>query len=205
MNSNVPESKIYIYGLTPKLRKMIKQAEKEIDEEASKQIDILYHAAAIVLKRYYGWGQNRILKFVRCSESSYDDCKGDNDLSMVQLCWEECGVDLMREDSDRPWYEVIYLNTEIDSNRPMSGYEWLQMRRNEKKWVSVQIMASILVALHRKEGWGAERCGKFFQYIEDVKHEFSMDPEKIKQASATEAEFELIPEEFWDGKEASDA
>lgn len=179
------------FSCSKQMAKAITKADKELNEEASKQIDILYHAAALALYRYHGWRLERITKLVSISDDTYYDCAESNELSMIQMLYDETGISLMRDDGKQSWYEVMYLNSEIDTGAQMNAYQWLAMRQNQKKWVAAQIVASILIALHRKEGWGAERLGIFFHELEEIKLQYHLDPEEIKAVCELETQFRL--------------
>lgn len=176
-----PQRSRMSYTATPHMQKLIVKADREVTAEGSKQIDILYHAMAIALYRYHGWRGLRIERLVHVSHETYEDCAKSNDISMIELLWNETGIDLIREDSNRPWYDIMYLNSDKDDGRPMTSAQVLAMLQNEKKWIASQITASILLSLHRKEGWGEERLFKFFTELEDVKHEFNCDPKILKK------------------------
>lgn len=175
----MPRSRMSFYA-TPQMMKAIRKADAEVTAEGAKQIDILYHAVAIALYRYHGWRGLRIERLVKVSLSTYDDCAASNDISMIELLWNETGIDLIREDTDRPWYDVIYLNSEKDDGRQMTGAQVLAMLRGEKKWIPSQITASILLSLHRKEGWGQDRLFKIFTEMQEVKAEFNSEPKVLK-------------------------
>ena len=168
------------FTASPQMMKMIRKADKEVTQEGGRQIDILYHAAGIALNRYHGWKGLRIERLVEVSLTTYDDCAASNDISMIELLWNETGIDLVREDTDRPWYDVIYLNSEKDDGRQMTGAQVLAMLQGEKKWLPSQIMASLLLSFHRKEGWGDERLFRIFTEIQAVKAEFGSDPKALK-------------------------
>ena len=40
----------------------------------------------------------------------------------------------------------------------------------------------MLIALHRKYGFGFDRCSRILEQIEDIEAEFGRDPEKLREA-----------------------
>lgn len=56
------------------------------------------------------------------------------------------------------------------------------MRRQQKKWMAPQIVAGILLALHRKCGFGFDRCARMYQQIDAIEQEYGKDPQKTAQA-----------------------
>jgi hypothetical protein len=61
----------------------------------------------------------------------------------------------------------------------MTFAQWTYMRQQQIKWVAPQIMACFLLALHRKYGFGYDRCARFYGQIDAIRAEFSMDPERL--------------------------
>lgn len=177
------------FKTTKQMEKLILKAEQELRQETTKQIDIVYHAMAIALGRGYEWGHLRIQRAVDISRDTYKECAESNELSMLQMLYDETGIELMRSDGQQSFKDVIYLNAKADEGKPLSPAQWLAMRQNQKKWVASQITASILIALHRKEGWGVERCGRFFQILEEIKAEYDYDPAALREVSKKETGF----------------
>ena len=174
---------------------LIRKAEREMNEESSRQIDIMYHAAGIALNRLEGWKKLRLERFWAISNETFNECATSLNLSMIQMCSDELNIDLTR-DIDLDWHKIKYLNSELDNRETLSAPEWLYMRQQQKLWIATQIEASLLIALHRKEGWGAERCGRFHMNIEDVKWEYDCDPKRLKEACKELTGFVLL--EDWE-------
>lgn len=159
----------------------IKKASAEITKETTRQIEIMYHAFGIALNRLDGWKQLRIERFVDVSQEVYAEVASKENVSMLRLCYEETGVEFMRDDRDSDWQNIIYLNSENYNDKPLTTPQWLRMKQNQKYWIAAQIEACILIALHRKEGFGAERCGRVHFMLEEVKEEFDFDIDKLKE------------------------
>ena len=47
-------------------------------------------------------------------------------------------------------------------------------------------MACIMVALHRKYGFGFDRCARFYEQVQEIEAEYGMDEKKIRQACLEE-------------------
>ena len=190
--------KIKTYKSTNKNRyweKLIRKAEADMNRETDKQIDIMYHAAGIALNRLYGWQQVRLERFWQISNRTYDECASSLSLSMIQMCSDELGIDLTR-DNDIDWRKIRYLNSELEDGSELSNAEWLYMRQHQALWIASQINASLLISLHRKEGFGLERCGRFQEMLEDVKAEYDYDPKALKKACKELTGFQLL--EDWE-------
>ena len=134
-------------------KRALLKAEKELEDEVNKQIGIIFHAAAIALFRYHSWNNEQINDLIaRVTQELWNECAESTDLSMIQMLYEETGIELMAEDKVTHWYDVIYLNSAKDNGEDLTIYQWIKMRQSQKGWVAAQIMACMLMALHRKEG-----------------------------------------------------
>lgn len=79
---------------------------------------------------------------------------------------------------------MAYLNGE--DLGPMTDAQWLYMRQQQIKWVRPNIMACILIGLHRKYGFGFDRCARVYAKIEEIEQEFKDDPKRIRRAAQEE-------------------
>ncbi len=202
MKRKVPQSRMAFVYSSKYMERALKKADAEVKAEGGKQIDILYHAAAIALYRYHGWRALRIERLVHVSQGTYDDCAASNDISMIEMLWNETGIDLVREESNRNWYDVIYLNSDKDDGRQMTDMQILAMLQGEKKWLPSQITASIMVSLHRKEGWGPDRLFVFLNELNEVKMEYGCKPEELKKACGELTGFKIV--EGWELQKESE-
>lgn len=188
-----PNSRVCVKQASKQLMKNIKKADAEITKEGAKQIDILYHAAGIALNRYHGWKGLRIERLVGVSQGTYDDCATINkQSSMIEMLWDETGIDLAREGCGRNWWEITYLNSELDDGKEMDNWQIYAMLLGEKKWVASQITASILLSLHRKEGWGPDRLFNFLQEMQAVKLEFGSNPAELRDECNRLTKFAIV-------------
>lgn len=68
----------------------------------------------------------------------------------------------------------------------MTNAQWVYMRQRQKQWIAAQVTACILIALHRKYGFGFDRCARIYAQIREVEAEYGMDEKKIRQACKDE-------------------
>ena len=129
--------------------KAIRKAEQEIDKEFDKQTSLIYSAGAIALFNRFKWNPEQIVEYYKAQEDVYDECSQTTKRSMVQMCEEETGICIMRDDSGRDWEDLIYLNPEFDVES-LTDQQWLYMRMQQKKWVRPQIMACFMLTAKRK-------------------------------------------------------
>lgn len=115
----------------------------------------------------------------------WKECASTSQRSMIRMCEEETGIEV-QNGSGKSWKELPYLNASLDTAK-MTNAQWVYMRRQQIKWIAPQVMACLLVALHRKYGFGFGRCSRFYGRVQEIEAEFGMDPEKIRAACFEEA------------------
>ena len=169
--------------------KAIRKAEADLQEEGSKQLDIVMCSAILALSRYWGWKTDRLSKLLFMQQSIWDEVGSDNDISMLKLLDDECNIELTNCEGVS-YKDVIYLNVEADKGKDLSGFEILAMRQNQKKWIECQFMAAVFLSLHRKEGWGAKRVKELLDHMQDIKEEFDYNPKALVDAALSEAHYD---------------
>lgn len=161
--------------------------------EMLKQVDIIYSSVAIAFARYWRWGPLRIRRLFDVTQAAWDECGATNDRSMLQMLEDETGIDLkMAEYPDKSRHDVAYLTTEIAMDpRRMTRPQWIYMRQQQKKWIGAQLLACMLLVLHRKYGSGEERMVRLLEQINDIRDEFSWNRKALIKACKEEAGVEL--------------
>ena len=188
--------------LTKAQAKLLRNAEKALNEETDRQLDIINHSAAIALYRYHGWNNEQIHNLIAVtSQAVWNECAESKSESMIEMLWNEVGIELMCEDKSERWFEVEYLCSDIEP-RPQTIYQRIGMRQNQVKWIAPQIMACMLMSLWRQEGWTDNGLARLYKEIESIKHDYDMDPDKLRQRCYEEVGFCITdePEQY---KEAS--
>lgn len=189
MQRVIPRSNYRPIRVTKQWAKLINKVESELNTECNTQMDLVMCSAMIALNRYWGWKTERLSNLNFMQQAIWDECGSDNNMSMIRMLDEECDIELTNQEG-KSYREVIYLNAEIDTGKPLSNAQWVAMRQNQTKWVAAQITACVLLALHRKEGWGAKRVGELLDRMDDIKIEFDYSPEKIVEALWNEAKYD---------------
>lgn len=161
--------------------KALRKADAELTKCAQKAMDMIFYATCIALHRYFDWGELRISRFMDKAQEVYGECASNNDLSMIQMCDEEVGIEF-RSLKNESYKDTPYLCTEkwhaIRDGwlKKPKDYQisWLiAMKQKMRDWMSPQIMASVALALHRKEGWGLQRISTLTAYVDQICSEFS--------------------------------
>lgn len=73
----------------------------------------------------------------------------------------------------------------------MTNAQWAYMRIRQKQWIAPQIMACIMVALHRKYGFGFERLSRLYNQIDAIRTEYNLDPDKLREACREETHIDV--------------
>jgi hypothetical protein len=171
------------------LMKQIKAAEYELMEGSVKWLDIVMCSSIIALSRYWGWKKDRLSKLQKIQEDAWNEVANDNNKSMVQVLDEECGIELTNHEGVS-YKDVIYLNASIDPGVELNPYQYLAMRQNQAKWTEAQITACVILAMHRKEGWGFNRSRELLERMQQIKEEYDYDREKLIAAALSECDID---------------
>lgn len=180
-------------GISKKLTKQLRDVENQIVKEGEKWLDITMCSTILVMWRYYGWRTDRITKLIKYHEDVWKEVGADNSKSVLKLLDEECNIELTNHEGVS-YRNVIFLNSDIDDGRTLTPYQWLYMRQNQIKWLEAQIMASICLAIHRKEGWGFKRIEELLNHLQDVKEDYDYDRRRILDECFKETGYD------WEGR-----
>lgn len=151
-----------------------------IESDGKKYSIMIYGATAIVLWQSWGKRKEAITKLFDLTFEIWNACAKDFDHSMIEMCEMETGIEIQNGDG-KGWRDVPYLNGSLETE-PLTNAQWLYMRQQQIKWVRPQIMACMMVALHRKYKFGFERCARIYQQIEEIEAEHRAKPERIRRA-----------------------
>ena len=174
-----------------KRRNAYQKAIDAFHAESKKQCTMLFAAASLALNRYWGMKQLAIIRVLRVAKDAWNECAQNDDLSMVQMCEEETGIELMNEDG-KHWKDLAFLNYSIDMDpAKMTNAQWVVMRNNQIRWVRPQVMACLLIALNKKYRFGFERCGKIYAQIEEIEREFGCKPYRLHDACLNETGMDI--------------
>lgn len=156
----------------------LQKAYQKLEIEGRKHCIVLYSAMGIVLWKHYGKRGQAVRNLFDLSREVWKACARDHDSSMIQMCEKETGIEV-QNGSGTSWHDVWFLNGYLPET--MTSAQVLYMRQQQIKWVRPQIMACLMVALHRKYGFGYDRNARIYQQIEETAQEFRNDPKKIRR------------------------
>ena len=169
----------------------LKKAEKRMDYEMSKWIDLNHCAMALALHRYWNWGNKRIQDAELEIEDAWMEVAATNEVSMLQLLEEETGIEIRNHEQGKSWHDLAFLNATIKMDR-MNKAQWIYMRNRQAEWMRQQTLACILVGMHRRYGFGTERLVRLInQMNEIIDSEFNQNTKDIIKAAKEEVNFVL--------------
>lgn len=172
------------------LKKMIAKAEKEVNLEIEKQLDLVNCSMVIALYRFWNYRTDRISKILYTQQEIWNECGSDSNMSMIRKCDEECDIELTNYEGVS-YKNISWLNS-IKDTKPLNDYEWLIFRQNQKKWTKAQILACVCLAMHRVEGWGFKRLSELMNRMEDVLDENDYDRNKVIQVALEECGYDWL-------------
>lgn len=157
----------------------LQKAYRRIETEGKKHSICLYSATAIALWRHWGKKKEAISRLFDLSHEVWQECAKDHDHSMIQMCEEITGIEITNGDG-KGWRDVHYLNGTIPES--MTEAQILYMRQQQLKWIRPQIMACMLISMHRKYKFGYERCSRIYAQIQEIEAEYRSNPERLRKA-----------------------
>ena len=166
-------------AISKHILKQIRQAEKNMEPEIRKQIDIYYSAVSIALHRHWNWDTERIMTMYDATQAAWNECAASNRVSMVQMLEDETGIEL-RNETGKSWHDICYLNSAHPMNyRAMDPYTFLAMRVKQNEWQGTLVFACILLGMYRRFNFKPEWMAKLVEQTVAVREEFSFDREKL--------------------------
>ena len=167
-------------------RKALIEADRALTRETSRQTDIIMPATALVMHRDHGWHKKRIKSLMDITKEVWDECGEDLDMSMLRMVEEEIGIE-MQNGNGVSYHDLHYMSgVSTLKLEDMTAQQYVLMRIRQKEWVGTLVMASMLIALHRREGYGIERCAKLMERVQEVCADYKYDPKKLKAAMVEE-------------------
>lgn len=170
----------------------LKKADIELEKELHTQIGRVYSSIAIALNND-GWGSDKLKTLMDRTSAYWDECAKTNEKSMIEMLYDETGIELKPDPNGKSWYEVPYLNAKLRTTR-MNKAQWIYMRQQQKKWVGAQVTACILYTLHRRWGYGFQRITKLLNDADAIRSDYNDNPKALREACRTITSVSLIDE-----------
>lgn len=169
---------------------LLQNVERQMNQEHDKQDRILRAAAMIVMHRHWGWRQKRLLSLLEMIDEVISECGETNKKSMIQMLDEETGIELQNGDG-KSWKDLAFLNADVGVAGEMTMPKLIYMRQQELKWIPSLITAYILLALHRKCGFGSDRCARVYAQIMETAEELGWKEKELAEACRNETGIDI--------------
>ena len=160
--------------------KTLKKIEDDLEKEMYKQIGIVSGSYGIALYENWGWREQRIRNFFAEINNIWNEVSRNPCESVLSLCEKETGIEISIPDYEGSYRDMIYFQGDT-LGLQLTIDQKIYMRLRQKKWLSVELVASGMVALHRKHGFGYERLNKVYEQMDDVRHRYNWDCKTIEQ------------------------
>lgn len=164
---------------TKTFAKAIMKAETDLNRECDKQSALLMVAATLTLHKQFNWNEDKICEYFHFQEDVCDECAETTQKSMIQMCSEEVGIDMVREESNTGWEELRYLNPEFEDIE-LTAQQYLYMRMQQRKWCRAQILALYMLTAKRKYNFDEDELGELFTGIMSALREHEGNLEGLK-------------------------
>ena len=150
----------------------VSRANRKINEELTKQLDMLYALVVMVLWKDYGWRRLRIDRFFLRTQEVWDDvAEAGIEDSMLSLLEKETGIEIQMPGM-KSYHEYAYLDVNAWDRKPPTEMQVIYIRQQQRKWLPAMLIASMCLAMYRKEGWGPVRIARFVGYYEAMRDEY---------------------------------
>lgn len=160
--------------------RQMQRADKALKDEIDKQTDIICSSTAMALWKDFGWRQERISKLLNMMLEAWLECTEDDTASMCSMLEDETGIVMGIPNTDRDYRELLYFKR--DKPLDLTAAQRIYMRHRQREWMGAQILASAMLALHRKEGWGYGRLSRFSGSVDAVRAEHGFDRKRLTSA-----------------------
>ena len=160
--------------------KRLMKAENDLEKEMLKQIGIIMGCAGIALFENWGWKKKRISDFFFGMQAAWNECVRDTQRSMLEICEDETGIIVDRPDYEGNYKDLLFFQPK-EKIATLSIEQRIYMRIRQKDWMGAEIFASVLVALHRKHGFGDKRIFRLKEQMDEIRDRYSADSDVIEK------------------------
>ncbi|MBQ0113303.1 MAG: hypothetical protein KBT03_09260 [Bacteroidales bacterium] len=159
----------------------VQRANKKIDQELKRHIEMVYSAVAIIFWKEYGWRKLRITRLFEETQEVWQECADSGVAeSMLSMLENETGIEI-KMPGMKSYHEYAYLDADAWDKKPPTEMQVLYIRQQQSKWLPAMMVANICLALYRKEKWGAERIARFVSMFEELKAEYGANTKIYKE------------------------
>lgn len=164
--------------------KAMRRADRELRGEINRQIDLVYGAGGIALHNLYGFGEKRVAAVFEQVQNIWTECGSDIRLSMPQMLEDETGIELRESETGKSWHDFKFFQYDPDEKLPTAP-QFILIRKRQKQWMPVAVLAAFLLALHRSQGFGPARIQRTIEEIETVQRTYHNKPDTLNRMCKT--------------------
>ena len=177
-------AKVYVYGnnqkATPNQWKTLRKVEDDLQKEMYKQLNMISGSVGIALYEYWGWRHERLHKLYKTIDKLWEEIADDPNVSAFKLCEDETGMVISIPDFDGTWSDLLYYKDKA-YKKDLPIQQLIYTRIRQKKWIGAEVVASVMVALHRMYGFGYERLSRLYEQMDESRNRYDWDAKKIRQ------------------------
>jgi hypothetical protein len=171
------------------MNKAIQKMEKKLLAECDKELCMVYAAVSISLKRYWGWGQQRLRSLIDTNGEIWHECRlAREETSVMEFLENETGIELRLDMDGQSWHDIDFLNGKLKLYKigRMTPQQVLYMRHRQLRWIGTMIQACAYLGLHRRFGFGPERIKRVMDQMYEVRQEFRENEKALIDACIRE-------------------
>jgi len=175
--------KVIVYGNNQKATlmqwKTLKRVEDDLEKEMYKQLNMICGSVGIALYENWGWREERLHKLFKSIDKLWEEIANDPNLSAFKLCEDETGIAIGIPEFDGNYDDLLYYKDKaIKKNLPIEKLIYTRIR--QKKWVGAEVIASVMVTLHRLYHFGFERLSRVYEQLDKIRNRYEWDAIKIR-------------------------
>ena len=159
------------------VQKLILKKELEFDAELDRKGLQVFPTLALALYELFGWKKSHILELLSTINRVYEDCMQDTNMSMIQMCYEETGINVSNQ-SEKNWDELYYLSQALWEKKLATMKDFktqeqqdrfiLMVRTKQIAWIEPTLYASVFIAMHRREKFGYDRNLALYEKMKEL-------------------------------------
>lgn len=153
----------------------ITRTEKEVIKFQKHQLAILNICCFIILHRQ-GWNADKIIERFNDATSIWQEVK-EKKLSTFELLEDETGIELAL-DGEKSYTEFGQLKFQ---EREVTPSQYIYSLQRRKRWIAPMILAVILIAFHRVDGWEYDELARFITEEDALRKELGDNLSKYRQ------------------------
>lgn len=153
----------------------IKRTEKEVVRYQQHQLAIINICCFVILHRM-GWDADKIIQRFNDATDVWMEVKA-NHLSTFELLETETGIELAL-DGEKSYTEFGQLKFQ---EREVTPSQYIYSLHRRKRWIAPMILATILIAFHRHDGWDYDELSEFITQEDAIRRELGDDLSRYRK------------------------